>query len=134
MKFAICLCAATLAFAAPALAQDKMFGPGGSTIYRVDQNVFEVVATGGGKAMWCGASKFARKSMKAGWKDNIVVVRGSEPSSFEDGRRPGVRFTLDPQAAGVVAGALSWELQPGAYMTVSFANKDCARLDNPSNR
>lgn len=136
MKSFTCLGAVTLALAVamPAMAQQKMFGPGGSTIYAVDANVFEVVATGSGRAMWCGAAKYARRALNAGWKDNVVVVRGSEPSAFEDGRRPGVRFTTNPDAAGVVPGALSWELQPGAFMTVSFANKDCARLDNPNNR
>ena len=71
---------------------------------------------------------------KVGWKTPIVVVRGPEPSAFEDGRRQGTRFTVDPASAGVSPGGQGRSVTPGAWQTVTVANKNCARLDNGSNR
>ena len=87
-----------LVLAGPAAAQ-KVYGPGGTTIYPIDGAVFEVVGPPSDKTMWCGAAKYARSVAKVGWKTPIVVVRGPEPSAFEDGRRQGTRFTVDPASA-----------------------------------
>ena len=122
-----------LSLATP-LAAQKMYGPGGSTIYPIDGSSFEVVATSRDKAMWCGAAKYARRALKVGWNTQLVVTRGPEPSVLEDGRRPGVQFTTNPAAAGVAPVAENGGLAPGSWRTVSIANRNCARLDNSSNR
>ncbi|WP_088652317.1 hypothetical protein [Marinibacterium profundimaris] len=116
------------------LSAQHMYGPGGSSIYPVDAAQFEVVASSRQKAIWCGAVKYARRALKAGWQVPLVVTRGPEPSPFEDGRRPGTRFTIDPGAAGVAATARGATLAPGSWQTVSLANRNCVRLDNPSDR
>ena len=121
-----------LVLAGPAAAQ-KVYGPGGTTIYPIDGAVFEVVGPPSDKTMWCGAAKYARQA-KVGWKTPIVVVRAPEASALEDGRRQGTRFTVAPQAAGVTPTGEGRALSPGTWQTVSIANRNCVRLDNPSDR
>jgi len=62
---------------------------------------FEVVAAGGtsNKAYWCAAAQFAR-SMGAGASTRIYLADGPGPSQTIP-RRTAVKFTTQPQAAGV---------------------------------
>ncbi|MBB95347.1 MAG: hypothetical protein CML68_12240 [Rhodobacteraceae bacterium] len=122
---------ALIASALPALAQQEVLrGPGGSDIYQVDANVIEVVSNlGQPKGFWCGAVHYARHHHTP-WDTQIVVVSAPAATQFTESGE-GVKFTMDPAAAGVSAGAQGEALEPGTWQTVTEANRGCDEIDNP---
>ncbi|WP_428928473.1 hypothetical protein [Marinibacterium sp. SX1] len=132
LKSALCLAAACATCAAtPILAQQEvMRGPGGSDIYQVDANVIEVVSNlGQDRGFWCGAVKYLRHH-HTDWHTAIYVVSGpAETDHVASGQ--GVKFAIDPAAAGVTPAAESAELAPGNWQTMTVANRGCNAIDNP---
>ncbi|QEW21544.1 hypothetical protein LA6_003756 [Marinibacterium anthonyi] len=120
------------ALATPAVAQKEILrGPGGSDIYQDGDHVIEVVSNMGDdpRGYWCGAVKYGREA-KMDWDSKIYVVSGPAPTSFKESG-DGVKFTMDPAAAGVSAGANGDSFAPGTWMTMSEANRGCDDIDNP---
>jgi len=105
----------------------------GSKVNAVNDVVFEVVgqnSAASGQEYWCGASEFARRALKAGWRDQIFLVRGRGPSETTN-RKSAVQFTLNPQAAGVSPAEASLSLNamnPGENLTVQRAHQYCSAI------
>jgi hypothetical protein len=92
--------------------------------------VFEVGARGAGTSdvLWCGAAKYARRYLGAGWQAKIYVVRGRGGTPAK-GLSTSVLFTLDPTAAGVKPlpdGVTLDPLAVGYSMSVQRANMLCS--------
>lgn len=98
--FAIAL--AALSIAAPAAAKDFR-AANKLTVAQITPAVFEVVSRpgkSGANNFWCGAADYARQRLGAPGNARIYLVQGRSPSTLSPGRA-GVRFTLDPAAAGI---------------------------------
>lgn len=76
---------------------------------------------------WCAASDFARRTLGAGWRQRIYVVRGYGPGEAT-GRRTAVQFSLNPPA-GVAppTSGISIGFKPGQSRTVQSAYGQCNR-------
>lgn len=132
MTIRLPLILALATFAAPALAQEVLRGPGSSDIYQVDAHTIEVVSNlGEPRGFWCGAAHYARHN-HMDWSTQIYVVTAPGPTSHTESGE-GVKFTTDPSAAGITPGAESETLEPGSWMTVTEANRGCNEIDNPRN-
>lgn len=119
------------ALAAPAVAQQEVLrGPGGSDIYQDGDHVIEVVSNMGDdpRGYWCGAVKYGREA-KMSWETKIYVVSGPAATSFVESG-DGVKFTMDPSAAGVSEGANGDGFAPGTWMTMSEANRGCEDIED----
>ncbi|SDW23787.1 hypothetical protein SAMN05444358_101289 [Ruegeria halocynthiae] len=75
---------------------------------------------------WCAAADFARRTLGAGWQQQIYVLRGYGPS-VTTGRKTAVQFTLTPPANADQQSSFSVGFQPGSSMSVQGANGRCGR-------
>ena len=94
----------------------------------VDGAVFEVVARvgSGAREFWCAAADYA---FAQGARSNarVYLVSGRQPSVTQPGKRA-VRFTLDPQAAGItpLSPQLSLTVKvPGDNLSVASGREYC---------
>lgn len=76
---------------------------------------------------WCAAADFARRTLGAGWQQQIYVVRGYGPSQAT-GRKTSVLFSIKPPA-GVEAQVkpITAGFTPGQSRSVQSANALCNR-------
>lgn len=91
-----------LSLAAPAAAQDFR-AVNKLMVGQITPAVFEVVSrpgASGANNFWCGAADYARQRLGAPGNARIYVAQARGPSTLSPGRS-GVRFTLDPAAAGI---------------------------------
>ncbi|SMO49043.1 hypothetical protein [Ruegeria faecimaris] len=103
--------------------------PNGFQTVAVNDKVFEVIprARRDVDGYWCAAADFARRSLGAGWQQNIYVVRGYGPSEAT-GRRTAVQFSLTPPAnVEQSTSFVSIGFQPGQSRSVQNANGLCFR-------
>ncbi|MFT4961299.1 MAG: hypothetical protein ACI92Z_002388 [Paracoccaceae bacterium] len=90
--------------------------------------VFEVSDWRGARApaYWCAAANFAKRELKAGWKDTLYIVRTKGPSTTTKGS--GVQYTIDAAAAGVAPAKKLGSMEVfavGDNMTLQQANSYC---------
>jgi hypothetical protein len=116
-------------FVAAISAAGAFGSPRQTQIAPVNNAVFEVGARGSGTAntLWCGASDYARRTLKAGWKVKIYVVRG-RGDAVVTSRTTAAHFTLDPAAAGIkplADGSTMDSMAVGYSMSVQRANGMC---------
>ncbi|WP_298846294.1 hypothetical protein [uncultured Ruegeria sp.] len=116
---------ATVAFSIPMTADAARNG------YRtepINATEFEVIPRGDQRAegYWCAAADYARRTLGAGWKDQIYVVRGYGPS-VTTGRKTAVQFsTKQPENVGAQPSSfVSFGFKPGYSMSVQGANARC---------
>ncbi len=109
----------------------RFTGPGGSGVYPIGSDKFEVVAQSvkGAPVFWCGASDYARRVLGAGWNDEISIARTLGPSEATD-RTSAVQFTLNPAALGItkVRSNFPNQLVVGDTNSVTQANLYCDKL------
>lgn len=108
---------------------DALTTRNGVRVNPLNAAVFEAVprSSGSGTIVWCAASEYARRALKASWQTEIYVVRGWGPSETT-GRRSAVQFTIDPSAAGITPAPGSVSLnnfKTGDSMSVQRANSFC---------
>jgi len=121
----------TIAAAMFAVASSNAFaGPRGTVTAPVNNVVFEVGTRGSGISdyLWCGAANFARRSLGAGWRDDIYLVRGRGKGEVTN-KGTAAQFTLDPAAAGVSPlpeGQAADTMTVGFSMSVQRANSLCS--------
>jgi len=101
----------------------------GLTVDRVNDAVFEVNDWRGARApaYWCAAANYAKRQLKAGWKDRLFVTRTMGRSETSN-RGNAVQFTIDPAAAGVTAAGPGSSMESfvvGDNMTLQQANSYC---------
>ena len=110
---------------------NRFSAPGGASVYQINDNVFEVVASSGqgARPYWCGASEYARRALGAGWSAQISISRTLGPSEATD-RISAVQFTLNPSALGITPFRSSTPnaLQVGDSNSVSQASVFCDKL------
>jgi hypothetical protein len=119
-------------FVAAISAAGALGSPRGTQVAPVNNVVFEVGARGAGSGddLWCGASDYARRTLKAGWKAKIYVVRG-RGGAVVTSRTTAAHFTLDPAAAGIkplAEGSTMNTLAVGYNMSVQRANGLCLNV------
>lgn len=128
-KFALPLAAAAL-LTVPVVAE-AFSTARGVRVNPVTSTIFEVIPRSSGSVddFWCGAAEYARRSLGAGWRDPIYVVRGRGVSETT-GRRSSVQFSV---SATDVPGGLKDQhwlrvgIQPGDSMSVQQANTYCSQ-------
>lgn len=125
----ICLTAAVFSATLVALPADAFTARNGARVNPVNSAVFEVVPSGSsaGQSIWCAASQYARRTLKAGWQSQVYVARGMGPSETTN-RRSAVQFTIDPGAAGITPTGGSHSLNSfvvGDHMSVQQADRFC---------
>ena len=101
----------------------------GRTARAIDSNLFEVTGrnSGDGSGIWCEAANFARRTLKASWQTDIYVASPMGNSQFT-GRKGAVKFTLNPQAAGITPTSDVTSINTfrvGESMSVQSANYEC---------
>ncbi|WP_158964646.1 hypothetical protein [Chachezhania sediminis] len=99
------------------------------TANQINPNVFEITARNSGDTagIWCGASRYARDTLKASWQARIYVARTMGTSQVT-GRKGAVQFTLDPAAVGITPITSSPSLNSfvvGDSQTIQMARKFC---------
>ncbi|WP_420584383.1 hypothetical protein [Ruegeria sp.] len=95
----------------------------------LNNSVFEVIPRGRTDAdgYWCAAADYARRTLGAGWKEKIYVVRGYGPSEAT-GRRTAVQFSISPpQGVDTNVKTVSVGFVPGQSRSVQSANGLCHR-------
>lgn len=111
-----------MALATPAAARY-----GFQTVALTNQK-FEVIPRGRTDidGYWCAASDFARRTLGAGWQQQIYVARGYGPSEAT-GRRTAVQFSLSDAdlTAPVQQSSFSSGFRVGESMSVQRANARC---------
>lgn len=90
---------------------------------------FEVIGRAGAfkPDYWCAAGDYVRKSLGLSWQTKIYAVDGIS-RSLTTGARSAVRFTLDPEAAGITPYDANWVgdiLTPGYSMRANAAFGEC---------
>jgi len=119
--------AAALLLALP-VAGHAFIADKGLPVANIGNATFEVVARGGtgNKAYWCAAAQFARDS-GAQSNTRLYLVQGPSPSASLP-NRTSVKFTTNPQAAGVTPIAPQASLSvdvPGDNLSVVSAQQYC---------
>ena len=116
---------AAIVLSTPASALNARFG---FQTVALNNSVFEVIPRGRTDVdgYWCAASDFARRTLGAGWQQQIYVVRGYGPSEAT-GRRTAVQFSIAPPAGGIPqkSSGFSSSFTPGNSMSVQGANGRC---------
>ncbi len=98
----VAIALAALSIAAPAAAKEFK-AVNKLTVGQITPAVFEVVSRpgkSGANNFWCGAADYARQRLGARGNARIYLVQPRGASTLSPGRS-GVRFTLDPAAAGI---------------------------------
>ncbi len=101
----------------------------GYQIASVNSNVYEVIPRGRTDVdgYWCAAADYARRTLGAGWKQPIYVVRGYGPSEAT-GRRTAVQFSINPPAGvSTPTKTVSVGFVAGQSRSVQSANSLCYR-------
>jgi hypothetical protein len=101
----------------------------GLVVAPVNGAVFEVSDWRGARApaYWCAAANYAKRQLKAGWKDRLFIAR-TIGHSVTSNRGSAVQFTIDPGAAGVTAAGSGSSMESfvvGDNMTLQQANTYC---------
>lgn len=101
----------------------------GLSVDPVNSAVFEVNDSKGAPApaFWCAAANYAKRELKADWKDTLYVARTMGHSTVSS-RGNAVQFTIDPAAAGVTAAGQGNSMETfvvGDNMTLQQANSYC---------
>lgn len=121
---------ALLGLAACSAEQDVSGSVLGDPAVALNEDVFEVAprnnSTNFSWDVWCGASDFARRQLKADWQDPVYVYRGRGPG-VSVSERETVHFTLNEQVLPVPASVMTSveELAVGQFMTVRDATNIC---------
>ncbi len=102
----------------------------GDQAVALNEDVFEVSPRNGSTNfswdVWCGASDYARRELKADWQDPVYVYRERGPGVAAASRET-VHFTLNEQSLPVPASVMTSvdELAVGQFMTVRDGGKLC---------
>lgn len=101
----------------------------GLTVAPVNGAVFEVNDWKGARApaYWCAAANYAKRELKAGWRDRLFIAK-TMGHSVTSNRGNAVQFTIDPAAAGVTAAGSGSSMESfvvGDNMTLQQANSYC---------
>ncbi|MBO9412937.1 MULTISPECIES: hypothetical protein [Ruegeria] len=95
----------------------------------VNANVYEVIPRGRNDVdgYWCAAADYARRTLGAGWKQPIYVVRGYGPSEAT-GRRTAVQFSVSPPpGVDLNVKSINVGFVAGQSRSVQSANALCYR-------
>jgi hypothetical protein len=118
-----------LSIAAPAAAKEFK-AVNKLTVGQITPAVFEVVSRpgkSGANNFWCAAADYARKHLAAPGNARVYVAQARGASTLTPGRS-GVRFTLDPAAAGIepIAPRTSLSVDHvGDNLTINFGMQYC---------
>ncbi|MAC77631.1 MAG: hypothetical protein CML66_06165 [Rhodobacteraceae bacterium] len=133
-KLRLLITALALTVAGAAQAQNFLATPGQARVYKINDNVFEVVGNSGRgyDLWWCGAATYARRVLGAGWTTPVTISR-TLGHSQATGRRSSVQFTLNPAALGIdtLQSYSPNALVVGDTKTVQDGNSSCPRLHFP---
>ncbi|MFS4582559.1 hypothetical protein [Phaeobacter sp. C3_T13_0] len=126
--FSMTLAAALTLSACAEAAPNSHVTVDGARVFALSDGGFEVAPRQGAvrSAFWCGAADYARRTLGAGWRQDIYVARGLGKGVAVD-RKSTVHFTLTP--VGSDKGE-SWLKRTNAYrigdhLTVQEADYQC---------
>lgn len=118
--------AAAIALTVPAVANAA---PNGYRTEPINATDFEVIPRTRQDidGYWCAAADFARRTLGAGWQQNIYVLRGYGPS-VTTGRRTAIQFSLKKPTNTPQQASLLQSFTVGESMSVSGANAQCRAI------
>ncbi len=97
-------------------------------VFQLDASTFEVVPKKRPRVddYWCAASEFAVRRLGSAWRQRLYVA-SSYSDAVTTGRPSTIRFTLDPDAAGITPndGSVSSGFRVGDNMSIQLANTRC---------
>lgn len=101
--------------------------PHGYRTEPINATDFEVIPRGDQRTegYWCAAADYARRTLGAGWRDPIYVLRGYGPS-VTTGRKTAVQFSTKPPQ--------NVDAQPSSFVTIGFQSGDSMSVQGANAR